>query len=136
MPQLHRYRLFISHAWRYHDDYDRIVRFLNGAPNFIYANYSVPGDKKFDDMSVAALKDELRGQIRPVESVLILGGLYVSYSSWIQFEIDFAKELQKPIIGIRPWGVQRMPQAVTQAANIIVGWNTSSIVAAIRQYSI
>ena len=87
-------------------------------------------------MSTSKLRDELRGQIRPVQSVLILGGLYVSYSEWIQFEIDFAKELQKPIIGVQPWGAQRMPTAVTQAANTIVGWNTSSIVSAIREYSI
>jgi hypothetical protein len=109
---------------------------LDESSNFIYSNYSVPRDKSFDNMSNVALRDELRDQIRPVESVIVLGGLYVSYSEWIQFEIDFAKQLQKPIIGIRPWGSQRMPQAVSQAANIIVGWNTSSIVSAIREYSI
>jgi len=109
---------------------------LDEAPRFIYSNYSVPRDDKFDKMSTSELKDELKGQIRPVESVLILGGIYVSYSSWIQFEIDYAKELRKPIIGIRPWGAERMPQAVTQAANIIVGWNTASIVQAIRDYSL
>ncbi len=136
MPELHRYRIFISHAWRYHDAYDRMIRFLDEAPLFIYANYSVPSDKKFDNLTKAQLQEELRQQIRPVESVIILGGIYVSYSDWIQFEIDFAKELQKPIIGVRPWSAERMPQAVSDAANIIVGWNTDSIVKAIREYSI
>lgn len=136
MPELHRYRLFISHAWRYHDDYDRIVDLLDNASNFIYANYSVPRDDKFDRMSTSELKDELRDQIRPTECVLILAGLYVSYSEWIQFEIDFAKQGMKPIVGVQPWGSSRTPSAVSQAANIIVGWNTSSIVQAIRDYSI
>lgn len=136
MPELKNYRLFISHAWRYHDGYDRIIQFLNGASNFKYSNYSVPTDKKFEAMSETKLKDELRGQIRPTQCVIILGGIYVSYSKWIQFEIDYAKELAKPIVGIKPWGSERTPQAVTQAANIIVGWNTDSIVSAIRQYSI
>ena len=42
MPKLHRYRLFISHAWEYNDDYYRLIGMLNNAPNFIYSNYSVP----------------------------------------------------------------------------------------------
>ena len=136
MPALHRYRIFISHAWRYHDAYDRIVKLLDNALNFEYSNYSVPVDKKFDEMTTTELKEELRQQIRPVETIIILAGIYVSYSSWIQFEIDYAKSLVKPIIGIQPWGSTRTPAAVADAANIIVGWNTSTIIQAIRDYSI
>lgn len=136
MPELHRYRLFISHAWHRHESYDRVKRFMDNAPNFIYSNYSVPTDKAFENMTNAQLEEAIKGQIRPVESVIILGGLYVSYSKWIQFEIDFAKSLMKPIIGIQPWGAERMPSAVQNAANIIVGWNSNSIVQAIREYSI
>jgi hypothetical protein len=135
MPQLHRYRLFISHAWRYHDDYARIVEMLDDAPRFIYSNYSVPRDDSYDGMGNDELYEQLRKQIRPVESVVILGGLYVSYSNWIRFEINFAKRLQKPIIGVKPWGSTRTPKAVKQSANVIVGWNTSTIVSAIREYS-
>lgn len=136
MPQLHRYRIFVSHAWRHHDAYDRLIKLLDNASNFIYSNYSVAIDKKFDDMSRSQLKDELRDQIRPTECVIVLAGLYVSYSDWIQFEIDFAKTSMKPIVGLQPWGSTRTPAAVAQAANTIVGWNTSSIVDAIRNFSI
>jgi len=136
MPELHRYRLFISHAWHRHEAYDRVKRFMDDAPYFIYSNYSVPSDKAFDRMSTSQLEEQIRQQIRPVESVIILGGLYVSYSKWIQFEIDYAKSLMKPIIGVQPWGAQRMPSAVQNAANTIVGWNSSSIVKAVREYSI
>lgn len=133
MPELHRYRLFISHAWKYDDDYKRIVKMLDEAPNFIYSNYSVPQHDPIDANNKEKLKEKLRDQIRPVEVVLILAGMYVSYSDWIQFEIDFAKSLTKPIIGIKPWGSERIPQAVQDAAKEIVGWNTSSIVDAIRR---
>lgn len=136
MPELKNYKLFISHAWRYHDGYDRLIELLDSALYFRYSNYSVPTSKKFKNMSNAELKDELRDQIRPTQCVLVLGGLYVSYSTWIQFEIDYAKELGKPIVGIKPWGSQKTPQTVIQAANTIVGWNTDSIVTAIRQYAI
>lgn len=133
MPQLHRYRLFISHAWQYNADYYRLIQMLDNASNFIYANYSVPEHDPVDANNKTKLKEELRQQIRPVEVVIILGGMYVAYSEWIQFEINYATELGKSILGIRPWGSQVMPTAVQDAADEIVGWNTSTIVAAIRR---
>ena len=86
-----------------------------------------------DANNKSKLKEELRQQIRPVEVVVILGGMYVAYSDWIQFEIDYATTLSKPILGIKPWGAQVMPKAVQDAADEIVGWNTSTIVDAIRR---
>ena len=133
MPQLHRYRIFISHAWSYNAEYYRLVNRLDKAPNFLYANYSVPEHDPVDANNNSKLKEQLRRQIRPVEVVIILGGMYVAYSDWIQFEIDFAESLGKPILGIRPWGAERMPQAVQDAADEIVGWNTPTIVRAIRR---
>lgn len=135
MPSLHTYRLFISHAWKYHDDYRRIVDLLDNANRFEYANYSVPKDESYDDMGSSELYDQLRKQIRPVESVVILAGLYVSYSNWIKFEINYAQKLDKPIIGVQPWGSDQTPKPVSQSANTIVGWNSKTIVRAIRDYS-
>ena len=136
MPALTNYRLFISHAWDYHDDYIRLVNLLKEANNFSWINYSVPRDEKFKKMSTLQLKEELRQQIRPVNCFLALAGVYMSYSDWIQFEIDFAVSLGKPIIGVRPWGNTNVSTAVSSVAKEIVGWNTDSIVSAIRKYSI
>jgi len=135
MPQLHNYKLFISHAWKYNDAYKRMVKFLDEANHFSYWNYSVPEHNPVDANNRVKLAEELRQQIRPTEIVVILGGMYVSHSDWIQFEIDYAKYLNKPILGIRPWNAQRMPQAIQDTADEIVGWNTSSIVEAIRRLS-
>lgn len=109
-----------------------LVQFLNDAPNFIWTNYSVPVDKKFEQMSSQALAEEIRGQIRPVQCVIVLAGMYAAHSGWIQFEIDFAKSLGKPILGIVPWGAERTPLSVALAADRMVNWNSSSIVAGIR----
>jgi hypothetical protein len=133
MPELHRYRLFISHAWKYNEEYYKLIGMLDSASNFIYSNYSVPEHDPVDANNKEKLKEALRNQIRPVELVIILAGMYVSYSDWIQFEIDFAKSLGKPILGIKPWGSERIPQAVQDAAKEIVGWNAPTIVDAIRR---
>lgn len=84
-------------------------------------------------MSLLALKEEIRGQIRPVQCVIVLAGMYAAHSDWIQFEIDFAQFLQKPILGIVPWGAERTPLSVTKAADKMVYWNSASIVQGIRE---
>ena len=67
--------------------------------------------------------------------VLVLAGVYATYSKWIDIEIDLASDgfaKRKPIIAIEPWGSQRTSAAVKGAADRIVRWNTESIVGAIR----
>lgn len=135
MPSLYPYRVFISHAWRYHDAYSRVLSLLQNARNFEFRNYSVPTDRRYPRMSVSQLTEEIRSQIRPVQVVLVLAGIYVSHSDWIQFEIDFASELRKPIVGIQPWGSTNTPRYVTERAVAVVGWNTDSIVTAIRTHA-
>ena len=78
----------------------------------------------------------LRNQIRPVNCVLIISGMYAAHRKWIQAEIDIAQSYAKPIVGIRPWGSQRIPTVVQEAAHEMVGWNTSTIVKAIRTHSL
>lgn len=140
MPELKTYDLFISHAWRYNEDYYRLVKMLNEASNFKWRNYSVPEHDPVldpdDPEDRETLIEALKRQVRPVNCVLILCGMYVAYSFWIQKEIDIAQEYEKPIIGVKPWGQEKVPQAVTDVAKEIVGWNTDSIVKAIRKHSI
>lgn len=136
MPKLKTYNVFISHAWSYHDDYYRMVEFLYNAPMFRWRNYSVPDHDPLQLPTNTALKEQLRRQIRPVNIVLILAGMYVAHSDWIRFEIDFANAINKPMIGIRPWGQQRIPMAVQDSVDEMVGWRTESIVRAIREWSL
>lgn len=136
MAQRETYDLFISHAWRYHDDYMRMVNLLNEAPSFSWRNYSVPRQDPLHAGHTEALKQDLRKQIRPVNAIVVLAGIYATHSGWIQFEIDYARDLGKPILGVRPWGSERISQAVREASDEIVGWNTSTIVGAIRRISL
>ena len=132
---LNKKRLFISHSWSYDTAYLSMVALLNQRPYFLWSNYSVPTTKAFGPMATVTMKEELRQQIRPVHCVIIIAGMWTPYSDWIQFEMDFAQHIQKPILGVRPWGAQRMPLAVSTASTLIVNWNTDSIVSGIRQIS-
>jgi hypothetical protein len=141
MPELKTYSLFLSHAWRYSDDYYRLENLLNEAPNFKWKNYSVPTHDPLIDPNTTVgrnrLLNMLHDQIKPVNCVLIVAGIYVSHSDWILDEIAISEsKYKKPIIGIRPLGNVNIPKAVQESAKEIVGWSTSSIVTAIRKYSI
>lgn len=71
----------------------------------------------------------------PCGVVLVLAGVYATYSKWIDIEIDLASggfTKRKPIIAVEPWGSQRTSAAVKGAADQVVRWNTESIVKAIR----
>ena len=136
MPQLKTYDVFISHAWNYHEDYFRVVRFLNDALYFTWRNYSVPEHDPVDGNSTRMLKEALKRQMRPANIVLILAGMYATHSGWIDFEIEFSLQINKPMIGIRPWGQQRVPKIVSDNVDVMVGWQTDSIISAIRKHSL
>jgi hypothetical protein len=131
VPALREYKVFISHAWGYNEDYYRVERFLNEAPNFRWTNLSVP--KHDPILNSEQLTKELHNQMRPAEAFVILAGMYVAHSDWILYEINFARRIGRPIIGVKPWGNVVIPKAVQEGADEIVGWNTESIVSAIRR---
>lgn len=127
------YNLFISHSWTYSDAYEKLVGMLNNATNFSYKNYSVPKNDPIHNASNASqLKAAIRNQMQHASCVLIMAGVYSTYSKWINIEIELAREMGKTIIAIEPWGSQRTSLVVKQAADKVVGWNTSSTVSAIR----
>jgi len=136
MPGLRTYRLCVSHAWAYNDDYYRLVRMLDDAAMFTWHNLSVPEHSPLITRDADRLAAELRNQMRTANAFLILAGMYVAHSAWIEFEIDFARRIGRPVIGVRPWGSERVPAAVEDAAVEIVGWNTASTVGAVRRWAL
>lgn len=128
------YNLFISHSWNYSDAYEKLVNLLDKADNFRYKNYSVPKDDPVHNAkNDATLKAAIRDQMRPASCVLILAGVYSTYSKWINIELDLAVEMGKKIIAVEPWGSERTSARVKLYADKIVKWQTSSIVSAIKE---
>lgn len=134
VPTLRQYQTFISHAWKYDDDYYRIEQMLNDAPNFSWKNLSVPRHDPI--LNAEQLTKELNNQMRPADIFIILAGMYVAHSEWIQYEINFARRIGRPILGIRPWASTVVPVVVQNGADEIVGWNSGSIVSAVRRLAL
>ena len=136
MPALKTRMIFISHAWKYSEHYDKIVEWFNDAPNFSWKNCSVPSDRALPDKTKKGLAEGMTRQIRPSQVVVILGGMYAAHSGWIEYEISEADRMKKPIVGVRPWGRERIPEIVQDASWCdLVGWNRASVIAAVRRFS-
>ena len=131
------FNLFISHSWAYGSTYDNLVKLLEKRKYFAFKNYSVSQDDPIHDAGTAAqLRSAIRDQMSPSSVVIILAGVYATHSKWINVEIDLAKDgftNSKPILAIRPWASRRISATVREAADEIVGWNTESVVEAIRK---
>lgn len=134
MPALRTYNIFISHAWAYRDEYHRLVALLNAAPNFQWANYSVPDHDPLAGGSSAKLKAELNNQMRFAQVVVAMAGVYATHSDWMQEEFDIAKNFGRPIIGVYLFGSQRASAVVQKNADEMVNWSTASVVDAVRRH--
>lgn len=129
------YNIFISHSWKYSDAYDFVVDSLD---SFIgedeWRDYSVPQDDPIHtDGSDEELRKAIERKIRYCSCVIILAGVYATYSKWINIEIDIAQEYDKPIIAVKHWGAKKISSKVREAADEIVGWNRISIVDAVEE---
>lgn len=132
MPSLKTRMIFISHAWRYNSHYDTIKDWFDEASNFDWKNCSVPNDDALPDKTSKGLSAGMTRQISPSQVVVILAGMYASHSSWIEYEINEAVRMGKTIVGVKPWGQERVPQIVQDNADVMVGWNSASVVQAVR----
>lgn len=136
MPALKTRMIFISHAWSYSQHYDKIVEWFEDASSFSWKNCSVPSTNGLPDKTAAGLSAGMTRQINLSQVVVILGGMYAAHSNWIEYEISEANRMNKPIVGVKPWGQERIPKIVQDASWCDpVGWNSASVVAAVRQFS-
>ena len=132
------YHIFISHAWKYSDDYQTVVKWIDEAKaegTLNWSNYSVPYHDPLVDPSTKVGKSKLQklleNQISPASKIIVISGMYAAHSDWIDFEIDTSVSKGKYIIGLKPWRQERIPVKIQNNADIMVGWNKSSVINAI-----
>lgn len=126
------FNIFISHSWNYDNQRQGLTNLLNQRKYFDWEDYSVPPhDPIHTNGTDKQLRDEIAKRIFKSDIVIVLAGVYASYSKWIQKEIEIAKN-SKPILAVAPWGSEKTSQIVKDHAKKIVRWNTESVVEAIR----
>lgn len=119
---LRQYNLFISHNGEGDEEYLEFIRRLVEASDFEWKDHGIPNKNSQDD---------LRQQINNSDIVIILSGLYSKHHDLIKNQVDLALQLNKPIILIRPYGLEEVPAELEKIAKGVVGWNRVCIVEAI-----
>ena len=127
------YKVFISHSWDYVDDLMNLRRLLNNRPYFNAIYEEVPPHESINSTNASYIKSKIRQRLEESDVVIGMARVYGSYSEWMQWEIETAKTIGKPIIAVIPWGQERVSSIIAGQANKIVRWNTESIVSAIRE---
>jgi len=127
------YRLFISHSWKYSDAYEKMVQFLDDQ-SISYYDHSVPQDDPVHTNGTdRQLREAIDAKIRGCSGVIILAGVYASYSKWINEEIAISGDYGKSIIAVEPWDSDRTSAVVKDAADRIVKWQSKPLADAIRE---
>lgn len=128
-----KYRLFISHSWAYGKNYDRVVEMIeeNGID---FYDHSVPkGDPIHTNGTDKELKAAIEAKMKGASCIIILAGVYATYSKWIKKEIEIARGYGKTIIAIEPFGAEKTSTVVKENADRIVAWRGASIAKAIKE---
>lgn len=128
-----RYSVFVCHDWEYNQDYYRVRELMSGVEGFRWDDLSVP---EHDPLAPDELLEKnLRDQIRPSDVMLVVAGMEAARSEWMHWEMQFARRIGKPIIGVLPWGAVQVPVVVQRHARELVGWNGRSIADAVRRHA-
>lgn len=129
------YKLFISHSWD-HDDVLQDLKNLIDSRGYFPATYTqIEKDCPIDSDKVWVIKANITKRLQESDVVLAIAGVYASYSEWMQWEMDKAKELGLRVIGVIPRGQEHISHEVFNRSAVDVRWNADSIVDAIRNYS-
>lgn len=124
--------IFISHSWSYSKNYKALLGLLDKT-KIKYKNYSVPKDDPIHNAkNEKELYKAIENQIKPSSIIIILAGVYATYSKWINKEIEIAKNGNKKIIAIEYFGAEKTSTVVKENADEIIKWSSSSLKRAIE----
>lgn len=130
-----RPKIFISNCWDYKDQYYTVEKWIDDS-DIDWQNMSIPAHDPKDVSSNAELEEKIDNNIKNSSLFIILSGMYVSQPNreWIDKELDIAIKYNKTIIGVKPWGNEKIPSKVKENATEIVNWNSKSLIEAIKKY--
>lgn len=133
--------VFVTHAWRYHDDWNRLCSVLNSVSEFRWRNFSVPWYDPAMDINSALgaqfVNEWLESQIRPCHVVVALEGVYAIKSArrWFVDEISLARKFQIPIGVLPVFGQMAVGCEVSKMGDRILSWDPQQLARSLTEIS-
>ena len=139
MEKLKTYDIFLTHAWRFHDDWTIFSELLDKTPGVNWRNFSLPWHDPAMNPNTEVggrfIRDFLESQIIPVHSVVLLTGVHAINSArrWFDMEIEMARKHNKPLIGIPAIGEKTVPEEISSLCDACCEWDALQLLATIDQ---
>ena len=98
--------IFISHAWRSHEEWLALIKIINSIESLTWRNFSVPWHdpalRPQTEIGKKHIYNVLKTQIMPCQICFILSDLYKLKGNqlWIDLAIEYALEYKVPIFYI------------------------------------
>ena len=128
-----KHGIFVSHSWCYENSREGLTALLDARPGFEYSLSLVPLNSPVHKNQITRdLHQAVGHEMRHVGVVVILSGVYNTYQFWIDEEIATAKEMNKKILVVEPWGHERTEEVLNANADRFVGWDTARLTKAVR----
>ncbi|WP_164472760.1 TIR domain-containing protein [Cohnella candidum] len=129
------YKLYLSHTWNHNHSVRELKSFMDAEEAFRYQSYSIsPHHPVHAAMEERKLYELIKSKMKFCDAVILLCGVYPSYSRWINKELIACKEeLRKPLIAVERYGSAKTSLLVKENADLIVDWNAEAITGAIRK---
>lgn len=115
------YNLIISNGFDKNNEYRQFTEKLYAKVDFLWKE-SISGD-----YSRAG-----SGFYEKVDGIILLAGLYNDNKELFENLLKASEEYDIPIILVRPYGLEEVPEILEQKAATIVGWNGNCIVDSIK----
>lgn len=115
------YNLIISNGTDKNREYGQFTEKLFSKTDFLWkesmsAAYATAGDEFF----------------KKVDRIILLAGLYNDNKETFNDLVEAAEKYNIPIVLVRPYGLEEVPEELEQKAATIVGWNANCIVDSIK----
>jgi hypothetical protein len=115
------YNLLISKGNDENKEYDRFLDAIFEKTDFLW--------KESFTNAISSVSEEFFNKI---DVIVILSGLYTNNKATIKEIIAAAQSHNVPILLVRPYGSEIIPESIESAATSIVGWNGNCIVNTIK----
>ena len=128
------YDIFISHAWRYHDDWIRMGELFDQCSGIRWRNFSVPWHDPAMNPNTEVggkfIRDWLESQIIPVYGFILLNSVFEVKSSrkWVQLEVEMARKHNIPIVAVPTYGEKEVLAEVRDLSDQVSSWDCHRII--------
>lgn len=115
------YNLIIGNGFDRENEYRQFIEKIYSKPEFLWKE-SISG-------SYATANSEFYNKI---DAIILLAGLYKDNQDTFNELVEASEKYNIPIVLVRPYGTEEVPEKLEEKAKTIVGWNANCIIDAIK----